>query len=450
MLSARTSSVTKNSVLNFKRSIATSYSKTQFTSLSNGITVATESNPAAKSATLGLWVGAGSTSENPYNNGVSNFLNNTIVSGASKEAAKLGLQFGGQTAKEFSAYYTQGLKSSLPQALDLLNAKVSSLDLTSESVLKQRELTTKAIEHFEENDHAGRVLEHLHATAFQNTPLALPTRGTVETVSELIQSDLESFHRKNFVSSNTVVVASGDVKHEDVVELVEKKLKIQTGSAPEIAEAKFLGSEVRLRDDTLPAAWVSIAHQGEALSSPNYYVAKVAAQIFGDYNYHEPISRNLGVKLTGVVGENHLADTYNHFSLSYKSGGLWGFATETSNVQILDDLTHFTLKEWNRLSVSITETEVARGKQLLKNKVLFELSSPLAVANDIGSSVLATGRRASADEIFAQIDKVDVSSIKKWAGSRLWDQDIAVAGTGQIEDLFDYMRLRNETALLRW
>jgi ubiquinol-cytochrome c reductase core subunit 1 len=447
MLSAVRSS-TKSAAL--KRTFATSSTKTQYTSLANGVTVATEANPTAKSATIGLYYGAGSSSENAWNNGVSNLLNKTIVGENIVDAAKKGLVLSAHTDREYSAYLAQGLKSSLPQALELLNAKVAAAELSDASVFKYRDALAKEVEYFEENSHAEKVLEHLHNTAFQNTPLALPVRGTTETISELVASDLTKFQKDNFVSSNTVVVATGDVKHEEIVDLVQKKLNIATGEAPKVAQPKFLGSEVRMRDDTLPGAWIAIAQQGEAVNSPNYYVAKVAAEIFGSYNYHEPIYKNAGVKLNGVVNENHLADTYSHFSLSYKNAGLFGAQTFITNIGQIDDFVHFLLKEWNRLSISITDTEIARGKQLLKNKILFSLNSQEAVANDIGSKVLALGRRASADEIFAQIDKVDSSAVKAWAGEKLWDQDVAVSGTGQIEDLLDYNRMRNDTSMMRW
>jgi len=450
MLSSSAIRTTAKRSIALRRSIATAHGKTQYTSLGNGVTVATEANPEAKSAFLGLYFGAGSTAENPYNNGVSTLLNKVVVEDNQVDALKNGFKLGAITSRDYSAYYTQGLKDSLPKALDLLNAKVAQAEFKQESVLKQREIAAKEAEYFEENCHAERVLQHLHATAFQNTSLALPTVGTSETLSSLVDYDLTSFHKKQYVSSNAVVVATGDVKHEDVVELVSKKLNIQTGEAPAIKAPKFLGSEVRLRDDTLPHAYISIAQKGEALNSPNYYTAKVAAQIFGDYNYNEPISRHLGVKLTGVVNETHLADTWNHFSLSYKDAGLWGFQAKISNIGQIDDLVHFTMKEWNRLSISISETEVARAKALLKNRVLFELSTPLAVANDIGSKVIGQGRRPSADEVFAQIDKVNVATIKTWASEKLWDQDVAIAGTGQIEDLLDYNRIRNETSMMRW
>lgn len=436
--------------LPLRRSFATASTKTQYTQLSNGVTVATESNSLAKAATVGLYYGAGSTSETYYNSGVSALLNRVITSANEAEANKKGLNFGATTQKEFVGYFTQGLPSSTGDALDLLNAKVANATFDEAAIQAQRPIVAKAAETFEETNYAGKVLEHLHATAFQNTPLALPTHGDAEVISTLEKYDLDAFTKKNYVDSNLVVVGSGAVNHDEFVAQVEKKLSIPSGAKPTIPKAKFLGSEIRMRDDTLPKAYISIAAQGEALNSPNYYVAKVAAEIFGSYNYNEPSSKYVGVKLNDVVNETHLADTYNHFSLSYSNAGLWGLSTEISNIHQIDDFVHFALKEWNRLTISITETEVFRAKQLLKTKVLFELNSPLAVSNDIANKVLNQGRKPSTEEIFAEIEKITVKDIKNWASERLWDQDIAVSGTGQIEDLLDYMRMRNDMSMMRW
>lgn len=432
------------------RTFATHSAKTQYTSLGNGITIATEANPAAKAATIGLYFGAGSSSENAWNNGVSNLLNHVVVNESVSTAAKKGLLFSAHTEREYSAYVAQGSKNSIADALELLNASVATAEFADATVLKYRDGVAQSLADFEENSHAEKVIEHLHNTAFQNTPLALPKRGTYETVSELVATDLQKFHKDNFVSSNTVVVATGDVSHDAIVELVSKKLSVPTGEAPKIAPSKFLGSEVRMRDDTLPGAWISIASQGESLTSENYYVAQVAAQIFGSYNYNDPIAKYTGVKLNNVVNENHLADSYSHFSLSYANAGLFGMETYIEHVGQIDDFLHFLLKQWNRLSISISDTEIARGKQLLKNKIAFSLNSQLDVANDIGSKVTSAGRRASLDEVFTQIDKVDSKAINAWAGAKLWDQDIAVSGTGQIEDLLDYARMRNGTSMMRW
>lgn len=48
--------------------------ETRVTRLSNGFTVATEANPALQTATVGVWIDAGSRLENDSNNGVAHFL----------------------------------------------------------------------------------------------------------------------------------------------------------------------------------------------------------------------------------------------------------------------------------------------------------------------------------------------------------------------------------------
>lgn len=53
----------------------------QVTTLSNGMRVATESNPAAETATLGLWISSGSRYETDATNGAANLLEHVLFKG---------------------------------------------------------------------------------------------------------------------------------------------------------------------------------------------------------------------------------------------------------------------------------------------------------------------------------------------------------------------------------
>ena len=119
---------------------------------------------------------------------------------------------------------------------------------------------------------------------------------------------------------------------------------------------------------------------------------------------------------------------------------------------MIDDLIHFTLKQWNRLTISVTDTEVERAKSLLKLQLgqLYESGNPVNDANLLGAEVLIKGSKLSLGEAFKKIDAITVTDVKAWAGKRLWDQDIAIAGTGQIEGLLDYMRIRSDMSMMRW
>ena len=60
---------------------AVSAAEVVVTMLPNGLTVATESNPSAQTATVGAWIDAGSRSETQRNNGTAHFLEHMAFKG---------------------------------------------------------------------------------------------------------------------------------------------------------------------------------------------------------------------------------------------------------------------------------------------------------------------------------------------------------------------------------
>lgn len=410
----------------------------------NNITVITKPS-VSKVNEVSLVFGAGSSAENYYNNGVSQVLSGAFLGNGAKDAFASGFKLSSLVGKEFQTFTASGPDSS--KALSL----IKDTFLTEGALLKDfnsfKQAAAEKTAEYENTHYASIVDQHLHATAFQNTPLSVPTSGTFETISGLDVSDASEFLARSFGSKNLTVVQQGSaVDHERFVELVSK-ISVPSASAElsPIAPSEFIGSEVRLRDDTLPGAWWSIAVEGESISSADYYVAKVAANVFGSFNLAEPISRKQGSKLVNEVLEYEIVDSFSHFSKSYKNTGLWGFAAESSKIASIDEFTHFALKQWNRLTVSVTDLEVARAKQALK----------LAIGSNDSIETFATTIASGApllslEEQFALIDKITASDVKNWASSKVWDQDVAVAATGQIEDLFDYMKIRNDMSMMRW
>lgn len=421
--------------------------QTKYTTLSNGVTVATELNPFANSATVGAYFGAGSRSEHAYSNGVSALTTDLLAATAKAD----GVLLSSQNDRETNAIVAQSTNEDVGAAGKLVAEILSNPD----SILERGDYSraklalVNRINALEANPTA-RVLEHLNASAFQGYSLGLPVNGTADSVGGIELQDSLRLVDKHLVSSNTVIAAAGNFEHDALVDAIEQNLKIKAGSKPATKPASFLGSEVRMRDDTMPKAYISFAAQGEGLKSPAYYVAKVAAAVTGSFYDKSSIAKFTSSKLSLIVQEYHIVDKYTSFSNSYSDSGLWGFHAEISNVHQIDDFTHFLLKEWNRLSISVTDAEIARAKNAVKTQLLQELNSSNSIASDIGNKVLLLGSRPSVKEALAKIDAISTKDVKAWAQASLWDQDIVISGTGQIEDLLDYMRMRNNMAMMRW
>lgn len=121
---------------------------------------------------------------------------------------------------------------------------------------------------------------------------------------------------------------------------------------------------------------------------------------------------------------------------------LWGIYLVSENTTRLDDLVHFTLKEWSRLSYNVTEAEVERAKAQLKASILLSLDGTTAVAEDIGRQIITTGRRMGPEEIERVISKITEQDVMGFAQRKLWDQDVAISAVGSITGLLDYQRIR--------
>lgn len=116
----------------------------------------------------------------------------------------------------------------------------------------------------------------------------------------------------------------------------------------------------------------------------------------------------------------------------------------TDKLTRIDDLVHFTLREWSRLSYNVGEAEVERAKAQLKASILLSLDGTTAVAEDIGRQIITTGRRMGPEEIERVVSAITEKDVMSFAQRKLWDQDIAVSAVGSIEGLFDYNRIRND------
>ena len=123
---------------------------------------------------------------------------------------------------------------------------------------------------------------------------------------------------------------------------------------------------------------------------------------------------------------------------------LWGIYLVTENHTAIDDLVHFTLREWSRLSYNVTEAETERAKSQLKASILLSLDGTTAVAEDIGRQIVTTGRRMSPEEIERVIGSITEKNVMEFARRKLWDQDVAISAVGSIEGLLDYNRIRND------
>ncbi|KAB8265314.1 Metalloenzyme, LuxS/M16 peptidase-like protein [Aspergillus pseudonomiae] len=437
-------------------------STTQSTTLSNGFTIATEYSPWAQTSTVGVWIDAGSRAETDKTNGTAHFLEHLAFKGTNKrsqhqlelEIENMGAHLNAYTSRENTVYYAKAFNNDVPKAVDILADILQNSKLEPGAIERERDVILREQEEVDKQFEEV-VFDHLHATAYQNQPLGRTILGPKENIQTISRDNLVDYIKTNYTADRMVLVGAGGIPHEQLVRLAEEHFgtlpsKPPTSAALALtAEQKrtpeFIGSEVRLRDDTIPTAHIALAVEGVSWKDDDYFTALVAQAIVGNWDRAMGNSPYLGSKLSSLVEHHGLANSFMSFSTSYSDTGLWGIYLVSENLTALDDLTHFAMREWSRLCFNVTSAEVERAKAQLKASILLSLDGTTAVAEDIGRQIITTGRRLSPEDIERTIGQISEKDVMDFANRRIWDQDVAVSAFGSVEGLLDYNRIRADT-----
>lgn len=428
---------------------------TEVSTLPNGLTVATESQPHAETATVGVWIDAGSRAETEKTNGVAHFLEHMAFKGTNRrsqhglelEVENIGAHLNAYTSREQTVYYAKSFKKDVPLAVDIISDILQNSKLEASAVERERDVILREQQEVDKQLEEV-VFDHLHSVAFQGTfgnsfivpnsklfssgqALGRTILGPKKNILSIRRDDLASYIKTNYTADRMVLVGTGGVSHSELVQLADKhfsKLPVSPNPIPlgrlSHPQTTFVGSEVRIRDDDMPTANIAIAVEGVGWSSPDYFPMMVMQSIVGNWDRSLGLSSLTSSRLSHIVSSNNLANSFMSFSTSYSDTGLWGIYLVSENLMNLDDLAHFTLKEWTRMSIAPTSVETERAKSQLKAALLLGLDGTTPLAEDIGRQLVTTGRRFTPQQIEAAVDTVTVDDIKRVAQKYLWDKDV--------------------------
>lgn len=351
------------------------------------------------------------------------------------------------TSREQKAYYARVFKNDLEKATEVIADILRNSKLADHLIEREREVILREKEEIDKQ-YEETIFDHLHAIAFPKSPLSMTILGTEQNIRSIAKADLRAYIASNYHPNRMVAAAAGAVDHEAFCELVNKYLgDMKPGpSLKSLGSAQFVGSDLRLRDDSSQLAHMVIAVQGASWTSPDYFPLLIAQAIVGSWN--KALAANQGEctgRLAQVVSQNNLAQSFFSFNTSYSDTGLFGIYMVSDHLNDLDDLIYEVQQEWVRVCLHVGEAEVERAKTQLKAAFLMSLDGTTAICEDIGRQILSYGKRFDWREIHSLIDNVDAKTVRNVASEYLYDRCPAVVGMGAIGTMPDYNRIRAAT-----
>lgn len=161
-----------------------------------------------ETATVGVWIDAGSRYETAANSGVAHFLEHISFKGTQKrtqqkleeEIENMGGHLNAYTSREQTVYYARVFKNDVPQAMEILSDILTNSLMDKEAIERERDVILR--EMVEVNKvYEEQILDHLHETAFMGNGLGRTILGPEENIKKLTRDDLVNYVQTHYTAN---------------------------------------------------------------------------------------------------------------------------------------------------------------------------------------------------------------------------------------------------------
>jgi len=402
------------------------------TVLNNGLRIISSEMPHTRSVSICIFIGVGSRYEADATAGVSHFIEHLCFKGTPKYAAAkdiataiegVGGILNGGTDKELTIYWSKVASIHFPVALDVLGDILLNSKFDADEIERERQVIIDEI-HMVKDSPYQRVGMLIDELLWPDHPLGRDIAGSTDTVTAISRDDMLNFMAGRYYPGNTVVAVAGSIKHEDVVQHVDKILGQWTDSKPETGFLSFRDKEnPRLKIETKETeqTHLCLALPGLSLLHPKRYVLDLLNVILG-----EGMSSRLFVEIRDNLGLAYSIHSYAEHFLD--SGALTVYAgVEHQNLRIT---VQEILKQLASLREPVSESELNKARELSKGRLLLRMEDSRSVAGWTGGQEVLTGNILTVDQIVAILDKIKAEEITRLAQELLSTSLLRLAVVG--------------------
>jgi predicted Zn-dependent peptidase len=400
------------------------------TTLKSGINVVTDTMPHLETASLGVWVNAGSRDERREENGISHMLEHMAFKGTRRRTARqiaeeieaVGGDLNAATSAETTAYYARVLKADVPLALDVLSDILSEPAFDRDEIAREQSVIVQEIGAVADAPD-DVIFENLQSVAFPDQPLGRSILGTAKTVRSFDAVKLREYLTRNYRGPEMVVAAAGAVDHKAVVAEVERRFSSFNGPATPLPEPASFGGGTHVEERDLEQVHIALALPGIPLKDPAIYSLQAFTNVLGG---------GMSSRLFQEAREKRgLCYSIYTFHMPYSDVGMFGLYAGTDAADT-SELMRLIVEEIANASETLSESEIARAKAQMKAGLLMALESSGERIGQLARQMITQGRPIPVDELVAKIEAVTAESARAAGRGLLTSgkQATAVLGLG--------------------
>ncbi len=399
-----------------------------------------------RSVAAGVFVGAGTITEDATQKGLSHFIEHMLFKGTAKrsafqlaeEAESHGIHLNAYTSKIMTVYYALGISEHIDKCVDMLSDMLFFSQFDADCISREQGVVLEEIGMCEDDpdDCAHEAIARAH---WAGTPLESAILGTKQSVKSFDKGVITRYMDRLYTPDNIVVCIVGDVTVEYGLDLVNRYFEEQFLSRCNRHSVK----------DTLPYYQPSCGYEKVIKDLEQVNVA------FGFRSHpwgvkREAIAAMIDVLCGGMSGRlfqrvrEELGLVYSIYidNTTFSKNGMLHihFATSPAKLKEAVLATRETLV--NFLAEGVQAKELDKIKQSSKSEVVIALETTSAVLRVMGRTALIDNQPFDIDEKLANISAITAEDVNEVARYVFDFSNLSVGYVGPDTDIDIYQLMQ--------
>jgi predicted Zn-dependent peptidase len=402
------------------------------TVLDNGVRIISEKLEHYRSASLGIWVNAGSRDEQVQENGIAHFIEHMIFKGTqkrtsldiAKELDAIGGLSNAFTGKESTCFHSRVLYKHFGILADILSDIFLNSTFDPQEVERERQVILQEINMVE--DTPDELIHDLFNRLFWvDNSLGSPVLGTTETVNTIEQNAIQAYMKRFYTPSRVIVAAAGNIDHDRLVDYFHplfQKLD-RYGQPPSVYFANN-HSDVLCREKKLEQVHLCLGGEAPHLKSERRFAGAIFNTILGG---------NMSSRLFQEIREKRgLAYSVFSYINAYRDTGVLGIYAAT-NPQAVNYVLEVIQREVRKIQEGdLSETDLIAVKEHLVGGILLGSESTDSRMMRLAKNEYLFERYVSFDELVNNVENVSVDEVVAVANETFHQEAISLVTLGPI------------------
>jgi len=278
---------------------------------------------------------------------------------------------------------------------------------------------------------------------FGSHPLGRPVIGRADVISSVSKRALASYHRRAYSGEEIVVAAAGNLRHEQLVSLLQERRNGATtgGGLPARRSVRDLPPPgLRFQSKETEQYHVCLSAPGIARMDERRFAASILDAIVGG---------SASSRLFQEIREKRgMAYSVYSYSSQYADAGQIGLYVGTREESLAACLEIAVAELADVAAGNVRSDELERAKENLKGRLLLALESTSNRMTRLGKATITDTPLLRTAEIVRRLEVVSAEDVAELADELLAPERLSAAGIGPDEGLFREAVARVNPALL--